>query len=136
MPYYKCIVPEDSVEFETRKAVAKAFTDIHCGETGAPRSFVHCEFIEYPEGGETGYDSGTPYYMDGGNRAGRPQEVKDQLLSDLLGAFVEITGISRDDIHGRITEGKASQTMEGGFVLPEPGEEGPEWYEHDSVAAD
>ena len=72
--------------------------------------------------------------MDGGNRAGRPEEVKQKLLSDLIAAFVEITGISPSDIDGRITEGKASQTMEGGHVLPEPGEEGPEWYEH--AAAD
>ena len=134
MPYYKCIVPEGSVEFEKRQAVAKAFTDIHCGNTGAPRVFVHCEFIEYPEGGSTGYDSDAPYYMDGGNRAGRPEEVKQKLLSDLTAAFVEITGISPDDIDGRITEGKASQTMEGGLVLPEPGEEGPEWYAHDAAA--
>ena len=134
MPYYKCIVPEGSVEFEKRKAVAKAFTDIHCGSTGAPRTFVHCEFIEYPEGSSTGYDSDATYYMDGGNRAGRPEDVKQKLLSDLTAAFVEITGISPDDIDGRITEGKASQTMEGGHVLPEPGEEGPEWYEH--AAAD
>ena len=130
MPYYKCIVPEGSVGFEERQAVAKAFTDIHCGSTGAPRTFVHVEFIEYPAGGETGYDSSAPYYMDGGNRAGRPEEVKQKLLSDLTGAFVSITGISPDDLDGRITEGKASQTMEGGHVLPEPGEEGPEWYEH------
>ena len=134
MPYYKCIVPEGSVEFEKRKAVAKAFTDIHCGSTGAPRTFVHCEFIEYPAGSDNGYDSDATYYMDGGNRAGRPEEVKQKLLSDLIGAFVEITGISPDDIDGRITEGKASQTMEGGHVLPEPGEEGPEWFEH--AAAD
>lgn len=134
MPYYKCIVPEDSVEFEKRQAVAKAFTDIHCGSTGAPRTFVHCEFIEYPEGESAGYDSDATYYMDGGNRAGRPEEVKQKLLNDLIAAFVEITGISPDDIDGRITEGKASQTMEGGHVLPEPGEEGPEWYEH--AAAD
>ena len=134
MPYYKCIVPEGSVEFEKRQAVAKAFTDIHCGSTGAPRTFVHCEFIEYPEGGSHGYDSDATYYMDGGNRAGRPEEVKQKLLSDLIAAFVEITGISPDDIDGRITEGRASQTMEGGHVLPEPGEEGPEWYEH--AAAD
>ena len=63
MPYYKCIVPEDSVEFETRKAVAKAFTDIHCGETGAPRSFVHCEFIEYPEGGVQAVMSVVPAWV-------------------------------------------------------------------------
>ena len=70
MPYYKCIVPEGSVEFEKRQEVAKAFTDIHCGSTGAPRTFVHCEFVEYPEGGSTGYDSDATYFMDGRNRAG------------------------------------------------------------------
>ena len=134
MPYYKCIVPEGSVEFEKRQEVAKAFTDIHCGSTGAPRTFVHCEFVEYPEGGSTGYDSDATYFMDGRNRAGRPEEVKQKLLEDLVGAFVEITGISPDDIEGKIYEGKASQTMEGGHVLPEPGEEGPEWFEH--AAAD
>ena len=134
MPYYKCIVPEGSVEFEKRKAVAKAFTDIHCGSTGAPRTFVHCEFVEYPEGESSGYDSDAAYFMDGRNRAGRPEEVTQKLFTDLVAAFVEITGISPDDIDGRITEGKASQTMEGGHVLPEPGEEGPEWYEH--AAAD
>ncbi len=134
MPYYKCIVPEGSVEFDKRQEVAKAFTDIHCGSTGAPRTFVHVEFIEYPAGGDTGYDADTPFYMDGRNRAGRPEEVKQKLLTDLIAAFVSITGISPEDIAGRISEGKASHTMEGGHILPEPGEEGPEWYEH--AAAD
>ncbi len=134
MPYYKCIVPEGSVEFEKRQEVAKAITDIHCDSTGAPRTFVHVEFIEYPIGGDSGYDTDAAYYMDGRNRAGRPEEVKQKLLIDITAAFVEITGISSDDIAGSITEGKASQTMEGGHVLPEPGEEGPEWFEH--AAAD
>ena len=131
MPYYRCYVPDDSVPFEKRKEVAKAFTDIHCGSTGAPRSFVHVVFLDSTE-----VDHPTPYYIDGGNRAGRPVEVREKLLSDLKSAFVDITGISADQLSGRITEGRASWTMEGGHVLPEPGEEGPEWYEHDAAAAD
>ncbi len=131
MPYYRCYVPDDSVPFEKRKEVAKAFTDIHCGSTGAPRNFVHVVFLDREEA-----DHPTPYYIDGGNRAGRPVEVREKLLSDLKGAFVDITGISADQLDGRITEGRASWTMEGGHVLPEPGEEGPEWYEHDAAAAD
>ena len=130
MPYYRCYVPDDSVPFEKRKEVAKAFTDIHCGSTGAPRNFVHVVFLDSAEA-----DHPTPYYIDGGNRAGRPVEVREKLLSDLKNAFVDITGISADQLDGRITEGRASWTMEGGHVLPEPGEEGPEWYEHDAAAA-
>ncbi len=129
MPHYRCNVPTGSVAFEQRKQVAKAFTDIHCGSTGAPRSFVHVSFFESDE---AQFD--TPYYVDGGNRAGRPEEVKRKLLTDLLSAFAEITGTPRDQLGGRINEAPASWTMEAGFVLPEPGEEGPEWYEH--AAAD
>ena len=74
------------------------------------------------------------YYIDGGNRAGRPVEVREKLLADLKGAFVDITGVSVGELGGRITEGPASWSMEGGHVLPEPGDEGPEWCQH--AAAD
>ena len=129
MPFYRCYAPADSVPFDRRKEVAKAFTDIHCGSTGAPRSFVHVVFFDSADA-----DYPQPYYIDGGNRAGRPKEVRDQLLADLKSAFVGITGIPADQLGGRITEGPASWSMEGGHVLPEPGEEGPEWYSH--AAAD
>jgi hypothetical protein len=61
-------------------------------------------------------------------------EVREKLLADLKSAFVDITGISADQLGGRITEGRAAWSMEGGHVLPEPGEEGPEWFRH--AAAD
>ena len=126
MPHYRCIIPQDALTFEQRQEIALAFTDIHCGSTGAPRSFVSVTFIETPEG-ETP-ELGDGYYLDGGNRAGRSEEVKRQLLADLTNAFATVASVSSDIIGGRITENPASWTMEGGFVLPEPGQEGPEWY--------
>ena len=102
MPFYRCIVPQDSVPFEKREEVATAFTDIHCGSTGAPRSFVHVVFDEVPAGADSDYP--TPYYVDGGNRAGRPEDVKQKLLDDLTGAFIEITGVSSELVAGRINE--------------------------------
>ena len=122
MPFYRCTVPADSLDFDKRQAVSRAFTDIHCGSTGAPRQFVHVAFFEDDES-----EWPTPYYIDGGNRAGRPQEVKDRLLADLQDAFRAIAGVPAEMVSGRITEGPASWSMEGGKVLPEPGEEGPEW---------
>ena len=50
MPHYRCIIPKDALSFEQRQQIALAFTDIHCGSTGAPRSFVSVTFIETPEG--------------------------------------------------------------------------------------
>lgn len=126
MPYYRCFIPKDALSFEQRQDIALAFTDIHCGSTGAPRSFVSVAFFETPEGEQSEF--GSDYFLDGGNRAGRSEEVKQQLLSDLTEAFGEIAGLPAEQIDGRITENPASWTMEGGFVLPEPGQEGPEWY--------
>ncbi len=134
MPYYRCIIPKGSLTFEQRQDIALAFTDIHCGNTGAPRSFVSVAFFETPEGEESEF--GSAYYLDGGNRAGRPEEVKQQLLADLTQAFSDISGVPVEDIPGRIRENPASWTMEGGFVLPEPGQEGPEWYAAAAAAAD
>ena len=125
MPFYRCVVPQDSVPYEQREAVAQAFTNIHCGSTGAPRSFVHVVFDEHDDRWDT------PYFLDGANRAGRPEELKSQLLSDLMSAFQEITGVPSEEYSGRITEGPAKWSMEGGMVLPEPGAETTEWYEHD-----
>ena len=129
MPFYRCIVPQDSVPFEKRQEVARAFVDIHCGSTGAPRSFVQVAFFE-------GEDSEFPesYYIDGSNRAGRSEEVRQKLLSDLLSAFSDITGVPEEQIGGRITESPASWSMAHGRVSPEPGQEGAEWHAH--AAAD
>ena len=114
MPYYRCVVPKDSVPYEQRAAVAKAFTDIHCGQHRRAAQFCPRRLDEADD------RWATPYFLDGGNRAGRSEEVKAELLSDLMGAFREITGVAEEDFSGRITEGPAKWTMEGGMVLPSP----------------
>lgn len=125
MPIYRFKVPTDSVPFEQREKIAVDVTDIHCGSTLAPRHFVHVMFDEQPEGSS---EFPTRFYLDAYNRAGRPQEVKDKLLEDLINAFVRHTDVPRDQISGRLGEGPASWAMEGGQVLPEPGQETAEWY--------
>jgi phenylpyruvate tautomerase PptA (4-oxalocrotonate tautomerase family) len=127
MPIYRFKVPTNSVSIEQREKIAVDVTDVHCGSTLAPRHFVHVFFDEQPEGTS---EYPTRYYLDAINRAGRPQEVKEQLLNDLLESFVSHTGVARDQISGRIGETPASWAMEGGAVLPEPGQETAEWYAH------
>ena len=130
MPFYRWHVPKGFLSFQQRQEVAKAVTDVHCGSTGAPRSFVHVAFFE-----DDGDIDCPTAYLDGGNRAGRPAEVKEKLLADLLASFSDVTGVPRDRLDGRITEGPASWSMEGGAILPEPGQEGPEWYQPEPAAA-
>lgn len=131
MPLYRLKIPQDSVNPRQRAAIAQSFTDIHCESTNAPRNFVHVFFDEHPE---TQSPWPAPYYLDGINRAGRPQAVTDQLLNDLLDSFAAHSGLPRDQIAGRIGVTPASWIMEGGSVLPEPGQEGAKWYAH--AAAD
>lgn len=135
MPFYRCLSPEGALSYEQRERIAEAFTDVHCGLSAAPRSFVHVAFFESSGPGEIADTHGsgslrptTPYFIAGGNRAGRPPETKRQILEGLIDRFVEIAGVGREEVSGQITEAPASWTMEAGKILPEPGEEPDEWY--------
>ena len=128
MPVYNCIAPVGAVPVEARPKIAKAFTDIHCDSTGAPRSFVHVFFKETAEGADSGFDS--EHYIDARNRAGREAEVVLKLKNDLRQAYAEHAGVAVDKVGARIIEGPARWSMEGGHILPEPGQEGAEWYAH------
>ncbi len=70
----------------------------------------------------------TPYFITGGNRAGRSDDVKRRILEGLIDRFSGIAGVPRDHVSGQISEAPASWTMEAGRILPEPGEE-VEWVE-------
>ncbi|MDP7628174.1 MAG: hypothetical protein QF530_09740 [SAR202 cluster bacterium] len=141
MPFYRCLIPKGSLNYDQRSEIATAFTDVHCGISAAPRNFVHVAFLEIDKGGTVpdthgagDLEYGTPYFIAGGNRAGRPPEVRALILDGLIDRFSEIASVSRNDVSGHISEAPASWTMEDGEILPEPGEEPAEWYMHDAVA--
>ncbi len=140
MPFYRCLIPEGSLTYQQREKIATAFTDVHCGISAAPRHFVQVVFLEVGEDAEIADSHGqgfvkydTPYFIAGGNRGGRPPEMKQRILAGLLDNFCEIAGISPDQISGKISEAPASWTMEAGQILPEPGEESAEWFEHSAA---
>ena len=126
MPLYRCNTPTGSLSQEQRDEIARAFTDVDCNITGAPRNFVQVLFFETPEGADSGY--AMPYFIDGDNRAGRPRETKQAIMDGLTQVLSGIGGIQRDAIGAKITDSPASWSMAGGQVSPEPGQEGAEWY--------
>ncbi len=133
MPLYRCLAPAGAINLEQRPTIAKAFTDIHCESTGAPRDFVHVLFFDQPDPGDA--PGRSRYFIDGGNRAGRSPEVRQQLLDDLKKAFCDIAQVPPGEVGGRITETPASWIMEGGEIMPEPGQEGPEWFSGQAAAS-
>jgi phenylpyruvate tautomerase PptA (4-oxalocrotonate tautomerase family) len=128
MPIYNCVAPAGRVSMQARKKIATAITDIHCGSTSAPRSFVHVFFRETSADGKDDTGAPTPFFIDGVNRAGRETDVVLALKSDLRKANADIAGVPLDQVGANISEVPASWVMEGGAILPEPGEEGEEWY--------
>ncbi|MCY4593324.1 MAG: hypothetical protein OXC19_00825 [Bryobacterales bacterium] len=136
MPFYRCLIPEGSLSYDQRERIAVAFTDVHCGISTAPRRFVQVAFLETTDTGEVADTHGsgmlcytTPYFIAGGNRAGRSPETKRLILEGLIERFCHIAEVSQDQVSGKITEAPASWTMEAGKILPEPGAEPAEWYE-------
>ena len=130
MPFYQCTVPAGVLTPEQKQQIAIAFTDVHCGISAVPRNFVQVVFQETAPGQSAGR---LPYYIAGGNRAGRPSEVRERILDGLIQSVSDIAGVSREQIGGRITETPSSWVMEAGSILPEPGQEPAEWYEHAGV---
>lgn len=119
MPLYRCTSPEGTLDDAQRAAIAGAITDIHCDLTGAPRTFVHVQFHHASPA-----DSQAPRFMlHGGIRAGRDQGLRDSLIRRCTETVARLAGVAATDVGMRTSTTPASWILEGGRVLPEPGEE-------------
>ena len=123
MPLYICNSAKGAISEEAKPKIAADVTRIHCDVTGAPPDFVHVFFFEevsaWPMGGKTAL-------LFGSIRAGRTDAQKTQLVEQMQQSFGTHAGISTDDMTAIIADTPASWVMEGGDLMPEPGEES-EW---------
>ena len=101
--------------------IAMMITDEHCGPTGAPRTFVQVAFSE-----NVPLNPGIELHIYASVRAGRTLQLNDQIEHAMVDRMSEITGFSLRQIEYAIFGVPASWIMEGGVILPEPGEEA-EW---------
>ena len=129
MPLYICAASEGAVSAEAKGLIAKEVTRVHCDITGAPESFVHCFFFDKGDPQfsmlEHIFDSSiqTPYVLFGNLRAGRTEETKDRVISEMCAGVASILGVPADQIDMATQDIPAKWVMEGGDLLPEPGEE-------------
>lgn len=105
---------------KTRKAVADAIADIHCGVTGAPPEFVNVLFMDNHDvaGGKMLGVIGN--VRSGGNRN---KELTDDLRDQLYRGIANAAGLDEAAVSCTLIGFPASWGMEGGEILPEPGEE-------------
>lgn len=119
MPLYLIAADTSTIPDDTKQGIAKSFTDIHCGLTFAPPSFVHVYFIQT----ESAVQGPPEFNIIGNIRADRTEAVKDNLKDQMCRALSSTLGVDLNQVSMTINESPGSWTMEGGHLLPEPGEE-------------
>ena len=119
MPLYN-IASRGFLSYETRKKAADAITNIHCGLTGAPSEFVNVIFMEGHrlKGGNA--ISVICNVRNGGNRN---EELTENLRIRIRDGVADAAGVPRERVSASLLGFPASWAMEGGEILPEPGDE-------------
>lgn len=120
MPLYIVNSKAGLMPSEAKPRIAADVTRIHCDVTGAPPTFVHVFFFDDAPTPPLGDKSAMLY---GQIRAGRTDAQKAQIVEEMAASVSAHTGLAAQTVHAFTTDTPASWVMEGGDVLPEPGEE-------------
>lgn len=127
MPFYQMHVPAGSLSPQTKADLAAGIVEMHLRLAGGLKQFVNVLIHEYaPDNFYVGGEPNSRYILTTMIRAGRSKEVRANLLHEYSALFSRITGIDEHLLLVGLEEAQASNLMEGGHVLPEPGQEA-EW---------
>lgn len=127
MPVYS-LTSHKTISDTNKSELVHLFTDTHCGLTGAPEQFVHLLFADgRPLAG------GNELHIHANVRTGRTPETVETLRDTLVNKSAEILNITPELVGITLLEIQAKWIMEGGYVMPDPGEED-EWMEKVTAA--
>ena len=120
MPVYS-LTSKEVIPVKQKQRLVDLFTDTHCNIMIAPEQFVHVLFSD-----------GIPItnqhklYIHANVRKGRAQDKIELLVKTLKTKCAEILRIPTEKVYVNLLEINAKWIMEGGHVMPDPGEE-EEW---------
>lgn len=117
MPLYS-ISTKEPLSDDQRQKLAVEIMDTHCGLTGAPQTFVNVIYHH-----NVPLRSGVKMNVMGNVRKGRTPEMCDELSKTLERNISDLMSIPLHNLELSLFEVPASKVMEGGEILPEPGEE-------------
>ncbi len=123
MPIYLLTVKENYSSEDQREKIARCITKVHVEATGAPIQFVNTFFSEQDdrEAGFRDLPSGKVIYINGNIRAGRDEQVKKEMTERITQGVIDALGCTIEEIGIQFNSASASNGMEGGKILPEPG---------------
>jgi phenylpyruvate tautomerase PptA (4-oxalocrotonate tautomerase family) len=113
MPVYHCSIPEAALDDAKREHIAREITRIHCEKTGAPPEFAHVLFADAAAGAN----------VVGSIRGGRSAALRAEMQEAMSAAVAGALGRPAGEVRVTLLEVPASWVMEGGAVMPEPGDE-------------
>jgi phenylpyruvate tautomerase PptA (4-oxalocrotonate tautomerase family) len=124
MPVYTCTLKVGAVPALTKKALAVEIGKIHSAINHVPSTYVNVVFNELPA--DSVYTDGapaSPFLVNGWVREGHPKAGTTRLATEIAAAVTRVTGIPAERVLVVFQSSPASFAVEGGRVLPEPGEE-------------
>lgn len=109
---------------QTKQALAGEIGTIHSAINHVPSTYVNVVFHELPP--ESVYVDGvpaSPVLVSGWIREGHPKAETTRLATEIAAAVTRVTGVPSERVLVVFQSSPASFAIEGGRVLPEPGEE-------------
>ena len=117
MPLYT-VTTKHSLSEPVQQEIVNHITDVHCQLTGAPEIFVQVMFSY-----GVGLGKNTDAHFSGGIRSGRSGELKTQLAEQMTSGIARVLGSDKKRIQVVLMDVPAKWALEGGDIMPEPGEE-------------
>jgi len=124
MPVYTCTTTTATLTADVKSALAQEISRIHAEINHVPSTYVNVVFHELPAGGI--YTDGVlanPVLVNGWVRSGHPADETTRLATEIAAAVSRIANVDPDRVLMVIQNSPASGAIEGGRVLPEPGQE-------------
>ncbi len=124
MPIYTCTTNQTTLSVDAKRSLAQEITTIHSEINHVPSTYVNMVFHELPA--DSVYTDGapaSPVLVSGWIREGHPKAETTRLATEIASAVTKVTGVPAERVLVVFETSPASFAVEGGRVLPEPGEE-------------
>jgi phenylpyruvate tautomerase PptA (4-oxalocrotonate tautomerase family) len=124
MPIYTCTTAVSTLAPGDKAELAGEIAHIHSAINHVPSTYVNVVFHELPI--DNVYTDGAParpLLISGWVRDGHPESETTRLAMEIAAAATRITGIPAERVLVVFESSPAHYAVEGGRVLPAPGEE-------------
>ncbi len=124
MPIYTCTTVESALSVDVKATLAEEIARLHSAINHVPSTYVNTVFVGLPA--DSVYTDGvqaSPLLISGWVRTGHPEAATTRLVTELARAATRVTGIPAERVMVVMQNSPAHCAVEGGRVLPEPGEE-------------